>query len=495
MIEAQNSGKQAQRVINTVEDPIAQAADIEGLATLLADETLPIPERMLSALRARFPAISIPDMREHGVRIAEEQLGIRVGPNSGLSFLLLEPIAETTLHPDTFRAKIRLATSGAADIARLRAVAAMDSSVEALSETHRLIVEASIAFNAILTVETDERAVARRFGKLASEIYEASTPVLAWYQLLATDRDNADAFTRVAAQDATKLASELQKGSLAPVFDDAARYLRHAPVHGRALDYEPETGVFVISLKTHSEVVPRDVFMDRVFAFFETVLASIWSLENAIDLAEIDLNLSEADALYLGFTPLVLTTISLPAIANLEVREYAEVDRKWSFRVEGDADLLIPALAAAENAVGHVEQVLLMSSDESPLTVRLADSWAWTQAEGHDFAMNFLAFKASAERDGSSMLERSDVQFMLASLGVALFGGDVHTIVHLRRLKAWSKDRGWSGETKLADEIISTARGTVPADFRPRLAKLMKGLEQPQMCATRAVQVIVPSTH
>lgn len=491
MLEAQASAAQAQEIINSAAEPIVLATRMEKLANLLADDTVSIPERMFNALREQFPDVPLLEIREPAARIAEADLAVVAGPNSGLSWLLLHPIASSAFDPVQFRAKIRVASDALGDRSRIKQIAAMDGAVPALAEAHRLIVEASVAFAAVARAEGDDRALARRLGKLVSEIYEAATPVLAWFRLLSTSRDGVDVFSKTAAEDATRLAGDLQKGSLAPVFNDAARYLRHAPVHGRALDYDPDARAFLISLKSHSEVVSHDVFVDRVFAFLETLMASIWSLENAIECAGIEISYTDADALYLGFTPLVLTAVSLPAMTSLAVRSYGEKDGEWFFRVETDADLVLPALVAAGNAVGFAKQVLLTASDEPPLVLHLRDSDAWVESEGRDAPMNLLAFKAGARRDGRSLLERSDVQFMLVVLGVDMLGGDIRTIPHLRRLKSWSQERGWQAEVQMANEIIAVARGISRGDLGGRLVELKGGLEPPAMPRGRAVRVVV----
>lgn len=492
MAQAQDSADRAQRVIDSIAEPIAQAVEFEGIVHLLADETRPIPERMMNALQRRFPELPVLEMRRPAVKIAEDDLGVNVGPNSGLSFLLLDPIAATMFDPEKFRNKIRLTSAAVTDSGRVRAVAAMDGAVPSLAEAHRLMVEAAVAFVAVLNVERDDRAIARRLGRLVSEIYEAATPVFAWYRLLSSERSSPEAYSKTATEDATKLVVGLQEGILGAVFGDAAKYLRHAPVHGRSLDYEPTAHEFIISLKTHAEVVSQDEFMDRIQAFLETVLASIWSLENAMELEEIDISFSDADALYLGFTPLVLTAISLPAIDGLVVRDYGETGGEWYFRVEGDADLVIPALVAAQNAVGLADAVVVASTQEPPLVLRLADSNSFVQSRGRrDSALSLLALKASARLEGRSILKRTDVQFMLAGYGAEILGGDIQPIPHLRRLKSWSQERGWRAEAALADEIIAVARGVESADLRRRLAKMMGPLETPRMPKSRAVRVIV----
>ncbi|PCE16413.1 hypothetical protein AUC47_00760 [Microbacterium sp. SZ1] len=496
MLDAQQHARRAQGILDTVRGPLTEMAELEAFVGVLNDDSLSIPERMFAALSARYPHVTLPQLPAYGISATERDLNIAVGTNSGMSYLLLQPIARATLNPDVFRSKILHASDALTRTSRLREIAGMDDAVQALADTYRLMVEAAIAFTAILAVENDERAIARRFGKLASEIYEASAPVLAWYRLMTTDRTGSDTFNRVAAEDATKLAADLQKGPLAAVFDDAARYLRHAPVHGRALEFDPDTGVFMITLKSHREVVARADFIDRVYAFMETVFASTWALGNAIDVAGIDVTLSDSDALYMGFTPLVLTALALPAAGDLTVVDHSEVDDGWTFHIDARVDLLTPALVAAGNAVGQVGEIrLLGTTTESILTVHLTDFWAWQRAEGHALQMNVLAFKASAERDGRSMLERSDVQFMLAVFGIALMEGDVRTIMHLRRLRTWARERGWADESTLADQIIATLRGSTPAELTARLVHLARTSTQPRLPSTRAVRVLVPHRH
>jgi len=446
---------------------------------------------MFAALREQFPEVSVAEMPARGALQAEEDLGIPVGPSSGLSFLLLKSIAETLLDPVKYQEKIRLASSAVTDDSRIKSVAAMEGALSALSEAHRIMVEAAVAYNAVLAVEEDERAIARRTGRFAHEIYEAATPVFAWYRLIAGSQGDRNAFNQMSSKDATALAGDLQNGSLAPVFQDAAKYLRHAPVHGRALDYRTETGEFVVSLKSHSEVIAAETFLDRILALLETVLASTWSLENAIELANIEVSFNDADALYLGFTPLVLTAISLPAVSDMIVKDYGKLGDGWFFHVESDSDLLLPALVAAENAVGVVDWVELFARDEPTLTVRLADSKAWTKASGHEMTTNFLVFKSTADRAGTSVLERTDVQYGLAGLGAALLRGDIQTVPHLRRLRTLSRERGWLKEVQLADEIMAVLRNSASPTLGIRLADLIRDLPIPRMPAARAVRVDV----
>lgn len=220
--EAQAIAKRAQAVLDSAADPIEAAARTVKLANLLADDTVPIPERMFNALRQQFPELPLLEMREPAVRIAEADLSVAVGTNSGLSWLLLNPLASAMFDPVVFRSKVRVASDAVADGARVKQISAMDDSVRALAESHRLMVEASVAFVAVTRVESDDRTLARRLGKLVSEVYEAATPVFAWFRLLSTDREGSDDFSKTAAEDATRLASELQKGALAPVFNGSS---------------------------------------------------------------------------------------------------------------------------------------------------------------------------------------------------------------------------------------------------------------------------------
>ncbi|MGD8167530.1 hypothetical protein ACEXOS_009950 [Herbiconiux sp. P16] len=494
MSEAQERAREAQAAMDNAGEPVQSANDLCELAEILADEQRSVPERLISALAIRLPNLSVVEMPERGAIAAKLALELPVGPNSGLSYLLFESIAATLLDPVRYKAKVRLALSEVVD-SRVKWIAELEGALSSLAEAHRLIYEATVAYCAVMAVESDERALVRRTGKLTHEIYEAATPVFAWYRLLLGDQVDDHAYHRLSAKDATELVGVLQNGPLGDVFADAAKYLRNAPVHGRSLDYKPESDEILISLKSHAEAIGVQDFLDRVLAFLETVLASIWSLENAIELAGIELSPSEADLMYMGFTPLTLTAITLPSLSGIVVNHYEKAGDRWIFRVEGDADLLNLAFVAAGNAVGHAQFVDLIASEEAPLTVRLADLEAWTQSSGHEMTTRFLEFKASADIGGSSALERADVQFALAGLGLALLDGDVQVIPLLRRLRALSQQHAWLQEVRLAAEIMSSVRSPSSLDLRRRLAATVQEIPAPKMPTARAVSVIVSQSN
>jgi hypothetical protein len=207
--------------------------------------------------------------------------------------------------------------------------------------------------------------------------------------------------------DSTKMATDRERGSMARVFDDAAKYLRHAPNHGRAFDYDPETACVSIRLKSHSEEIPLEEFVDRAFAFLETLLASVWGLENSLELAKVDVSLSNADALYLGFSPITLAAVTLPFIAPVTVERYAESGGVWSFDITTDSpDILMTALALASNPRVTAREIAIRASDEADLVTNLS---LWVElrsdTDQHTRMMTLLHLKANSFRGDSSVLE------------------------------------------------------------------------------------------
>lgn len=296
--------------------------------------------------------------------------------------------------------------------------------------------------------------------------------------------------------DSTKMATDLQRGPMGRVFEDAAKYLRHAPNHGRAFDYDPDTACVSIRLKSHSEEIPLEDFVDRAFAFLETLLASVWGLENSLELAEVDVSLSSADALYLGFSPITLAAVTLPFLAPVTVERYAESDDVWSFEIKTDSpDILLAALALASNPRVTAKELAIRGSNEADLVTKLS---LWQELgsnmDRHTRMMSLLHLKANSIRGDRSALERSDLQFMLVVLGMATLDGDVSTIAHLRQLRRWAATRGWEPEEGLAARVVSASRGVEVAAVRQSLASLAGAAKTPQLPTATAVRVLIDTS-
>lgn len=493
---AQSLSVRAQKAMDTAADPIVDARRLQDVTAALDQQVKPIPERIFEALDMLFPQATFRELLASGSEIAGRALGLRVGNNSGLSYLLLEPIAETSLDPLRFKEKLREASLGSFDHKRLVAIAAMDGAVTGLADTHRLLVEAAVAYNAATSAESDERANVRRTGRFISELYEASGAVLAWYRLLEREVEDAGAFARQMTDDSTKMATDLQRGPMAGVFGDAAKYLRHAPNHGRAFDYDPDTDCVSIRLKSHSEVIPLEEFADRAFAFLETLLASVWGLENSLELAEIDVSLSGADALYLGFSPITLAAVTLPFLAPLTVERYAESDGVWSFDIKTDCrDIVLAVIALASNPRVTAREIAVRGSNEPDLVTKLS---LWEElgsnTDQHTRMMSLLHLKANSIRGESSTLERSDLRFMIVVLGMATLDGDVSTIAHLRQLRRLAATQGWETEEGLAARVVSASRGVEVATVRQSLATMAGAATTPQLPTATAVRVLIDTS-
>ncbi len=494
--QAQAAAKRAQAMIDTAADPVVAAREYEAAASILEDESLVVPVRVLKALETRFPDTPFVDLVSAGRVRAASELRIDVGPNSGLSYLLLESIAARYLSPDRFREKLRMLADGARKPDRLATIASMDGAVRSLSETHRLIVEAAIAYGAAIAKDNDDRSVVRRTGRLVSELYELGGAAFGWYRLLERDVSAVDAFVRQQEDDVTGLVAKLQKGPLASAFDDAERFLRNAPNHGRSFDFDPDARRVLIRLRSHPESeIELDDYVDRAFAFFETLLACVWGLENALELTSIEVSLTEADALYLGFSPIALAAAALDRIADVTVDRFHAEGEAWYFDLTTtESDLLIPALSIASIPRADAKQIVLRAAEEPELIVGLS-SWRELGDGGDSRSkmMSFLELKWRSTRGGAPVLTAGDVQFVLVALGKSALDGDVSTVRHLRQIRSWSVQRGWVGEAELSTRLMAATRGTAIDALRNELVRMAPGVHAPTMPPARAIRVLVDS--
>jgi hypothetical protein len=314
--------------------------------------------------------------------------------------------------------------------------------------------------------------------------------------LLERDVSGVDAFERQQEDDVTGLVAKLQKGPLSSAFDDAERFLRNAPNHGRSFDFDPATRRVLIRLRSHSESeIELDDYVDRAFAFLETLLACIWGLENALELANIEVSLTEADALYLGFSPMALAAAALERTADMTVDRFHAEGEAWYFDVTTTmSDLLIPALSVASIPLADAKQIVLRAADDPELIVSLS-SWSALGVEGdaHSKMMSFLELKWRSSRGGAPVLTAGDVQFVLVALGMSAIDSDVSTVRHLRQIRSWSVQRGWVGEADLSTRLMAATRGIAIDALRNELVRMVPGVDAPTMPPTRAIRILVDS--
>ncbi|WP_349427192.1 hypothetical protein [Microbacterium sp. LWS13-1.2] len=492
--QAQAAAKRAQALMNTAADPIVAAGRLERAASILEDESQTVPVRVLNVLEERFPDTPFLEVLSTGRAYASNQLGIAVGPNSGLSYLLLESIAARSLNPDRFREKLRICAAGAHRPERLTTIASMDGAVQALSETHRLVMEAAIAYGAAIAKDGDDRSVVRRTGRLMSEMYESGGAAFGWYRLLEREVSAVDAFARQQEEDVTAVVAKLQNGPLSAVFADAERFLRNAPNHGRSFDFDPDSQRVLIRLRSHPETaIELDDYVDRAFAFLETLLASIWGLENALELACIEVSLSEADALYLGFSPLALAAATLPRLTEMTVERFRADGDTWYFDVTtAQPDLLVPAISIASIPRVDAKEIVLRVANEPELTVSLS-SWRELGVgdDPNGKMMSLLRVKWTSSLEGEPVLTETDVQFLLLALGKGALEGDMSTVRHLRQIRSWSADRGWVREAELSTRLIAATRGIGVESLRDELVTMAAHAQVPKMPVARAIRVLV----
>ncbi len=471
-LEAQQLATRAQGLIDTVSKPIATANRFEAAARILDDHASSPAERIFAAVRLGRPDASVDSLMQTCAQEASRTLGRVVGRNSGLAFATLEILGDARFDPRALRTKL-LVAARVADSPRIAAIAEMNGAVERLAGSRRDSFEAFLAFQAVLGAMTDKRALVRQTGKMIANIYESAQPLFAWYALLRNELVGPDQFTRAVGENAANLAVGLANGVTEPLFADAPRFLRDAPHHGRAFDYDEHTDEVAVSLGSFQGRMPLDEYVDRALAFVESVLAAAWGLENALECAQIPLVLSAADALFVGLTPIALAKMALIEVHGLRVAGVTECSGIVQFDIQPtNADLLVPAVVTARALRTFSSEVVIASGAGAWVEFSL-DTWPSDGAQAIDQMMNLLRFKEACKVDGESALERTDIRFVAACLAHALSEDSLEAVRHLRELRGWANTRGWVEEAEFCARSIGLARAECTDAQRVEIAEML----------------------
>lgn len=487
--EAKSLSVAAQAAIDGAWDPIRTADVYRAAAEVLDDVKIPIVERIFSAIRLRHPGRRIDELISLGSSEAREAIGRQVGANSGLAFSVLTVIGEVHLDPRVFRAKLRAAAELTDLPLRLRVIAEMDDALPALSGSHRDVFEAFFAYQAVIAATTDKRAQVRETGRLIARLYEASLPVFAWYTLVRSDGEGAGAFRRVIGENAANLAVQLARGDGAALFGDAQRFLRDAPNHGRAFDYNEERDEVSISLGSYSGTMSLDDYVDLALAFVETLLAAVWGLEDSLERAGSPVSLDEGDANFIGLTPKALARIALVEVQGLTIVDVDDRVGRITYSVEpSDSDLLLPAVLTARSLAASAEELVLTAGEGPRVTFALAD-WPDLQGTAVEQMMKLIRFKERSQVDDASALGRHEFRFVAGCVAHAVADGDLRFIKDLRELRAWALPRGWTDEADFCTRSMRLAREECVDSQKVEIAEMVSSGSQPVLPRGASIHV------
>jgi hypothetical protein len=487
--EAQRLSRQAQSVIDNAWTPITVAAEYEAAAEILGDLSTPIAERMLAAVRHRRPSVNLKELLTVGAVDAARAIGRPVERNSGLAFCVLEIVGDVQLDPRLLRSKLRVAVDLTDMPRRLVEIAGMTGAVEALSGSHRDSFEAFFAYQAVASVTTDKRALVRETGRLVARLFEAALPVFAWYTLIAGTAEGPDAFERMLGENAANLAVQLARGDGAALFADAQRFLRDAPNHGRAFDYDERSDEVSINLGSFAGTMALDDYIDKALAFLETLLAAVWGLEASLEASGRPLMLNDVDASFIGLTPVALARMAFAETNGLEIRSVTETAGVVSFSIDAtDADLLIAGMVTAKMLVSVAAEFVVTAGAQACLEFSLSD-WPSMQGEPIQQMMQMVRFKERGQVDGVSQLVLSELRFVAGCLARATADGDVRCVALLREVRGWADSRGWREEANFCSRAIRLAREQCTDADSLEIAQMVRSGSQPRLPRASSLRI------
>lgn len=481
--EVQRLNKIAQDALDSASAPFtAYDERARALAPLGIDANRTLLERTLGVLTTAHEGTLL-DITAVGIDVAERVTGQVVRPGAGAQFLVQSNVASVWLDNERFERTVSEA-SGFCRLANFDAVLESDLPLHGIAASQRRLAEAVLAFEAVLSSETDEDTLFRRLMKYHAEVYEeVGGPLFAWYLLLSGAKTKA--YEKLIADGATALAKAIHaRPSLALWFDGSEPFLRNAPSHVGGYDIKDR--VVHVTLGSARVSHPMEWFIDRVYTFLESLMATLWALFNELERRDIGVPISETDQRYLGMNSFAMAEVF--ASMSLGALDSRDDDGDWYFSLPpGDDDAMLKALTliGIDSDVRSVS--VRRAGSEHTLRVPL-DAWeryegAVAEARAENHIVAGLEFRAACTVDGVSALQESDLQSAVGVFGVPFLAGDLSLVPLLRKLDRLALARHYADTHDRIVRALRTLR-TTDASERARLESdfrlwMQRDLEMP----------------
>lgn len=407
-------------------DPIVAAFQtVDSGATLL--------ERALRVLTASSEGTLV-DIAKVGVEAAESVTGHTVTPGAGAQFLIQRSVATVFLDIDRFERTVA-ETSEFCRLADFTSVLQSDQALAGIAASQRRLAEAVLAFEAILKSEVDEDTIFRRLLKYHAEVFEeVGGPLFSWYLLLSGTKSKP--YEKLIREGVNSLSRSIDAAErLAPWFDGRESFIRDAASHVGG--FHLEGGTVHITLGRVQVSHPVGWFVDQIYAFLESMMATSWSLYNELDRRNIEIPISEADKRYLGMTS--FATAEMFALTSFEALECRDTDGAWHFSLPpGEDDALIKAMVL----IGIDPRISSVTVERSGGAAQLQAPFEALESyfNGVDSVaieeqiVTLVEYRGVCTIDGEPVVTEADVRFAVAGLGASFFAGDNLLVPLLRRL-------------------------------------------------------------
>lgn len=476
-------------------------ADMEAVNELTAmGDAESFALKIFRGLCLRHPGLDMSALARLGTRAYSDVSGETAGNGASVDFLIIQLIARAYLDPDVMAQKFAEIATVKPPRTRVREVSKMRDALRDLSIARRDIFEALYQFHLIASSEADVAAVFRRLAKTAGELYEAALPVFVWTRLLLSDLAGPDSYARLAREDSTASASWLQK-ALPSTVTDLPKYLRHAGHHGRSFDVDMNRGMATIQLRSHSEQMTLDQYVDRIYALLESVLALQWSLANWLELSSVEIEMDAGLAVAVGLTPQVLVQLWLEEGLGVQVEKSMVVDRVWYIAADLSPDRVLSTACVAASQCGDgcdVVEVKCTSSSEATWHLNLMDYEKAVEGStggGLDGMMRLLRLRHAIVRDNACALRDSDLEFAIAVVGTSILNGELAHLSYLHELRLLAKFHGAAVAETIAVRTLRGLREGNEADLKREHADRLTRLTPPTLPTPASIRFYVRSNY
>jgi hypothetical protein len=461
--EAQRLGEDAQSLLDSVGGALdALAERMDAVAFYVNDPSIPLFERALTMLQGGRERLSLTAIGKAGAEQVRTELGLTASEPLGAQYLATTIVAEVYLDIERFQTVAREATIFCSDSSKLSVLAATPGAIDALIEGKRALIEAFTAFEVIIHHEQSEDALIRRLIKFHAEVYEgAGLSLFVWYLHLGELKTRA--FDKMLEDNATDHAITLAQSPFASWFVGSDPYLRHAGQHGSSTFIA--NGQVTFKLRSFKETVTVAELVDGVYTFLESLFATTWALENALDQTGVDLQIYDNDAAYLGVSKLHVATVVLETLGE-SVHRAEQVGNSWEIDLGDGNDLFATAISLAKMAGNKISKVSIqrIGSKDRLLSVSLnavttALNATEQRRDPRDSLINLLRFRSEFLLDGSPVVTRADFLYTVGTLGLFMLVNDDQTMIpYLRSVKKLAITMNEPEVTDLIDDVFRRSR-------------------------------------
>lgn len=437
-------------------------------------------KRTLSALQRSHPELSFGESARQGSLIAMEELGVPVSPSVGAQYLALIGVADVHFDSERFRKVLKESARFCFNNAYLEELSQCPGALLGLANTQRAMMESLKALEAIMQIEDNDQSILRRIFSFYGEVYEnVAAPIFAWYCRLAGLKSMP--YEKLIELDATKLAERLESSkTTSGWFLGADAYLRNADGHG-SKTYSIDGELVTFNLRSFRGTLSKAEVLDKFYSLFESLAAVSWSLNNALDQAQIEVPVSEADVQYLGMSPLEVSCLWLERHDETLVSASA-TDGNWEIQLASGASVASDiALRLATAQPGDFQQIKIhRQSSVEPLLVIPFDRYTNAKVledSGVDEVGRILAeleLKMASRLGGNSIVTREDIGFAIGIFGMHLLSPDKTMMRHMRVARTAAVTEHHSDLMAVADRVFLAFRNP---NFRSA-AKLGSELRQ-----------------